>query len=232
MNNLVILILLMILSGCSSKPLIVNNPKKFTGLGGNEVYVVSHGWHTGFVIPAPAIQEVVPELKRRFGDTPYIEFGWGDKEFYQAKEITSGLTLRAIFWSTESVVHSVAVPKDVESYFSGSEIEKICLTNDELSSLIGFISNSFYKNTIGNVLAIKNGIYGDSQFYKGVGDYHLMNTCNQWTAKGLKSTGMNISPTFKLTAGSVMKYVAANNSALTRAINLDNPPRRLNCAFR
>ncbi|MGF1760774.1 DUF2459 domain-containing protein, partial [Photobacterium sagamiensis] len=60
------------------------------------------------------------------------------------------------------------------------------------------------------------------QFYKGVGDYHLMNTCNQWTAKGLKSTGMDISPTFKLTAGSVMKYVAANNSALTRAINLHN----------
>ncbi|MGF1761592.1 DUF2459 domain-containing protein, partial [Photobacterium sagamiensis] len=85
MNNLVILILLMILSGCSSKPLIVNNPEEFTGLGGNEVYVVSHGLHTGFVIPAPAIQEVVPELKRRFGDTPYIEFGWGDKGFYQAK---------------------------------------------------------------------------------------------------------------------------------------------------
>ena len=34
-----------------------------------------------------------------------------------------------------------------------------------------------------------------------------MNTCNRWTAKGLKSIGMDISPTLKLTAGSVMNYL-------------------------
>jgi len=34
-----------------------------------------------------------------------------------------------------------------------------------------------------------------------------MNTCNKWTAKGLKSAGMDISPTFKLTAESIMDYL-------------------------
>ena len=48
----------------------------------NEVYVVNHGWHTGFVLPASDIQQVIPELKNRFGNAPYIEFGWGDNEFY------------------------------------------------------------------------------------------------------------------------------------------------------
>ena len=80
----------------------------------NEVYVVNHGWHTGFVIPASGIHQLIPELKNRFGNAPYIEFGWGDNEFYQAEEITSGITLKAIFLPTDSVVHAVLVPLKVD----------------------------------------------------------------------------------------------------------------------
>ena len=206
MKNFILLIII-ILAGCSAKPYIVSYAEEFEGSGQNEVYVVSHGWHTGFVIPAPEIQGVIPELEQRFGNTPYIEFGWGDKGFYQAKETTLGLTLRAIFWPTESVVHSVAVPQKVEEYFSNSEVAKLCLNDGELSALIGFISSSFYRDKSGNLLELQKGIYGDSQFYSGVGDFHLMNTCNRWTAKGLKSIGMDISPMLKLTAGSVMNYL-------------------------
>ena len=208
----VILLIIIILAGCSAKPDIVSYAKEFEGSGKNEVYVVSNGWHTSFVIPAPETHEVIPELEQRFVDTPYIEFGWGDKGFYQAKETTLGLTLRAIFWPTESVVHSVAVPQKVEEYFSNSEVAKLCLSDGELSALIGFISSSFYRDKSGNLLELQKGIYGDSKFYSGVGDFYLMNTCNRWTAKGLKSIGMDISPTLKLTAGSVINYITKWNS--------------------
>ena len=211
----VILLIIIILAGCSAKPYIVSYAEEFEGSGRNEVYVVSHGWHTGFVIPALEIQGVIPELEQRFGDTRYIEFGWGDKGFYQAKETTLGLTLRAIFWPTESVVHAVAVPQKVEEYFSNSEVAKLCLGDGELSALIGFISSSFYRDKNGNLLELQKGIYGDSKFYSGVGDFYLMNTCNRWTAKGLKSIGMDISPKLKLTAGSVMNYLTKANTALT-----------------
>ena len=214
MKNFILLIII-ILAGCSAKPYFISYAEEFEGSGQNEVYVVSHGWHTGFVIPAPEIQGVIPELEQRFGNTPYIEFGWGDKGFYQAKETTLGLTLRAIFWPTESVVHSVAVPQKVEEYFSNSEVAKLCLNDGELSALIGFISSSFYRDKSGNLLELQKGIYGDSKFYSGVGDFYLMNTCNRWTAKGLKSIGMDISPTLKLTAGSVMNYLTKAKIALT-----------------
>ena len=84
----------------------------------NEVYVVNHGWHTGFVIPASGIHQLIPELKNRFGNAPYIEFGWGDNEFYQAEEISSGITLKAIFLPTASVVHAVAVSHKADKYFN------------------------------------------------------------------------------------------------------------------
>ena len=214
MKNVFLLIIIFV-AGCSAKPYIVSYAEEFEGSGQNEVYVVSHGWHTGFVIPAPEIQGAIPELEQRFGNTPYIEFGWGDKGFYQAKETTLGLTLMAIFWPTESVVHSVAVPQKVEEYFSNSEVEKLCLSDVELSALIGFISSSFYRDKSGNLLELQKGIYGDSKFYSGVGDFYLMNTCNRWTAKGLKSIGMDISPKLKLTADSVMNYLTKANTALT-----------------
>lgn len=35
----------------------------------------------------------------------------------------------------------------------------------------------------------------------------MMNTCNKWTAKGLKSAGLDISLWFKQTQDSIMSYL-------------------------
>jgi len=202
--------LLFIVAGCSSKPYVIKQTE-ITVPVSNEVYVVGHDWHTGFVIPADDIQALIPQLKERFGNTPYLEFGWGDKGFYQAKEITSGLSMQAIFWPTESVMHVVAVPQNPEIYFPKSKVETLCLDKNQYALLLSFIEQSFYKGSNGSVIELKNGIYGNSQFYKSVGDYYLMNTCNKWTAKGLESADLDISSTFKLTSDSVMDYLSENN---------------------
>jgi len=215
------LILLFVVSGCSSKPYVVRHTD-ITVSEPEEVYVVGHDWHTGFVVPAETIQVQIPQLKERFGDVPYIEFGWGDKGFYQAQEITSGLTLKAIFWPTESVIHAVAVPEHPETYFPGSEVEVLCLNKEQYALLISFIEQSFYKDNNGDVVKLKNGIYGNSQFYKSEGNYYLMNTCNKWTAKGLESAGFDISSLFKLTSDSVMMYLSERNKdELSCSINVD-----------
>ncbi len=217
MRIVAISVILIITGACSAKPFIVKSAT-IPVSSAQEVYVVNHGWHTGFVVPADIITKQLPRLHKRFKDVPFIEFGWGDKGFYQAEEITSGLTLQAIFWPTESVIHTVAITESVEKYFPHSQIEVLCLQSRQYSKLIGFIENSFSKNNHGNILPLKSGIYGNSQFYKGTGDYYLMNTCNKWTAKGLSSAEMNISTTFKLTAGSIMDYLSEQSR---NAINED-----------
>jgi len=208
-----------LLSACFSEPHAVKPIGKANVIREKEIYVVSHDWHTGFIIPSQQIQAQLPKLKKRFGDIPYIEFGWGDEAFYQAKEATIGVTLSAITWPTESVIHAVAVPVKAHNYFPNSEVIKLCLSSAEYSSLISFISSSFQKNESGEILQLGNGIYGDSQFYKGTGKFSLTNTCNKWTAKGLQSAGMDISPTFILTADSVMSYLAEHkqNQSLSAA---------------
>ena len=214
MKKIALFTFMLLISACSTKPHIVKSTD-ITVLSATEVSIVSHGWHTGFVVPAETITKLLPQLKERFSDAPYIEFGWGDKGFYQAKEITSGLTVQAIFWPTESVIHAVAIPEPPEIYFSSSDIETLCLQDGQYAKLISFIENSFYKENNSDIVPLKKGIYGDSQFYKGEGDYYLMNTCNKWTAKGLSSADMDISTTFKLTAGGIMDYLSERNNTQT-----------------
>ncbi|MDH5178154.1 MAG: TIGR02117 family protein [Gammaproteobacteria bacterium] len=200
-------------AGCSVRPYVVDKTDIVVP-GPQQVYVVSHGWHTGFVVQSKIIQARIPQLGERFRDVPFLEFGWGDKGFYQAQTITSGLTVQAIFWPTASVVHVVAVPKAPAVYFPDSEIRVVCLSAEQYALLMAYIESSFLRDAQGRIMPARQGLYGNSQFYEGVGDYHLFNTCNKWTAKGLRSAGLDIDTTFKLTAGSIMSFLEeADNKA-------------------
>ena len=218
MNNegaLVILFAsLLFVSACSTKPHVLKQATT-SFPGSNEVYIVRQGLHTGFVVPATAIQSQLPQLYERFANTPYLEFGWGDKEYYQAEEITSGLTMRAIFWPTESVMRTVAITERPDIHFTDNEVEALCLDGKQYSLLVGFIEHSFYQDSDGNIIKSENSTNGNSQFYNGEGHYYLLNTCNNWTARGLKSAGLDISPAFKQTAGSVMGYLSRLNKTPT-----------------
>jgi uncharacterized protein (TIGR02117 family) len=205
------LICLFILSACSTKPHVI----KSTHINIPEsavVYIVRRGWHTGFVIPANAIQERLPQLYYRFGNAPYIEFGWGDQAYYEAEEVTLGLTIRAVFWPTGSVIHAVAVTQRPDIHFTDKPVDVLCLDSRQYSLLLGFIERSFYKDNEGNIIKSKDGSDDNSQYYKAEGDYYLGNTCNNWTAKGMKSAGLSISPASKTTAGSIMNYLSKHNN--------------------
>lgn len=205
------------LSGCTTKLYALKTTAGERDSGRNKIYVASHGWHTGLVIPTKDIAHDLPSLRKRFGDTKYLEFGWGDKGFYQAEKVTIRLALKALFWLNDSLMHVVAVPRSPHEYFSKSEVVELCLSNQEYRSLKQFVARSFQRNPSGQLIELRKGIYGNSQFYAAVDNYHAMNTCNKWTAKALKSAGMNISTTFKLTSGSVMRYIKTHQSTDARS---------------
>ncbi len=193
-------------TACSGKPYVVKPELQSSdAIRSHQLFVVNHGWHTGLIIPAKYLNKTIPELKQRFGDVAYYEIGWGDKGFYQAQEVTTKLTLQAMFWSEGVVMHVVAVPGAPNEYFGQSEVISSCLADEQIFSLTTFVSTSFAHDSQGHVVALNRGIYGNSQFYDGVGSYYLLNTCNKWTAKGLQSAGVDISPSVSLTAGSVMR---------------------------
>ncbi|MBL1264808.1 TIGR02117 family protein [Methylomicrobium sp. RS1] len=209
MRNCIVLFALALIA-CSGKPYVVEPENNAAFFYPNRLFVASHGWHTGLIVPARNLNEVAPELEGRFGPVHYYEIGWGDKAFYQAREGTTGLALQAIFGSEGAVLHVVAIAGDPRDYFSGSEVLETCVSESGLKSLKAFLAGSFSRDSADRLIPLSRGIYRNSQFYLGEGRYHLMNTSNKWTAKALKSAGMGISPTFRLTAGSVMRYLESN----------------------
>ncbi|MBK7003603.1 MAG: TIGR02117 family protein [Rhodoferax sp.] len=197
-------------SSCAGKPYVVEPKEALVpsdAMRSHPIFVVSHGWHTGLIMPASHLNHIIPELKERFGDAPYYEIGWGDKGFYQAQEITTGLSLQALFWSEGTVMHVVAVPYSVRTYFGNSEVVDSCLTDGQIASLATFVANSFTRDLQGRLVRLQPGIYGNSQFYGGQGRYSLLNTCNKWTARGLQSAAVDISPSTTLTSQGVMDAV-------------------------
>lgn len=195
-------------SSCSGKPYALKSEVASSdAIRSHPAFVVSHGWHTGLVIPASYLNQAIPELKEHFGDATYYEIGWGDREFYQSQELTIGLALRAIFLSEGAVMHIVAIPGSPSRYFGKSEVVSTCLTDEQVSSLSRFVVKSFARDHQGRIVRLKRGIYGNSQFYEGEGRFSLLNTCNNWTAKGLQSAGMTISSAFAQTSLSVMSAI-------------------------
>ncbi|HKY21427.1 MAG TPA: TIGR02117 family protein [Vicinamibacterales bacterium] len=202
----------LVILGCSQQPPALRPPEKIEDARSVPAFVVSHGWHTGLVVPAAELNALISELAARFGTPAYYEIGWGDKGFYQAQDVTIGLALQAMLWSTGSIVHIVAVPESPYLSFPDSQTLTVCLASSQVEQMENFIASSIVRDDMGHVVSLGKGIYGDSQFYDGVGRYSLLNTCNKWTAKGLQSAGLAISPTFKLTAESIMDFLRQHSS--------------------
>lgn len=213
----------LLIASCATEPHALPVPpatNSDTAPRSNHIFAVGHGWHVGLVLPAKPLEEKIPELKLRFPQANYLELGWGDKGFYQAQEITTGLTLRAMFWSSGAVIHAVALPPSSDppfDYFTASDIVELCVSDRELAALNEFVSQSFRRDAAHHAIKMKEGIYGDSQFYEGEGRYHFMNTCNKWVAKGLATMGFSVDPTWKLTSASVLDWLKQSGRAVRRS---------------
>jgi uncharacterized protein (TIGR02117 family) len=168
------------------------------------IYLVSHGWHAGIVLRRA---DIPADLWPENVDFPYAEFlevGWGDQQYYQTPDAHFGTTLRAALWPTSSVLHIVGFNGAVTAYYSSSEIIEIKLSEPDFELLSRYIAASFARDGRGQALPLGRGLYGNSRFYLSRESYHLLNTCNVWTARALRAASVPITPSFSITVEQLM----------------------------
>ena len=173
------------------------------------VWVVSHGWHTGIVVRKQDVPDGLWPQLRDFADFHFVEVGWGERDFYMAPAGTSGMALRAALLPSSSVLHVAGFGGPVERDFAASEIVEIRLSRRGLEKLAAFIGDAYAKDEAGAVIRLGPGQYPQSRFYLARETYHVLKTCNTWTAKALRSAGCPITPFYALTAGNVMYQATA-----------------------
>ncbi|WP_271253555.1 DUF2459 domain-containing protein [Pseudanabaena sp. Chao 1811] len=161
------------------------------------IYFVQHDWHSGL---AWAQQD-----KENFGaeawkDAPFVEVGWGDRQFYFAGDQSIPSMLRAVFIPSDSVMHVASFVESPEQFFK-FPVFKIELSEVGFQNLFAYVKQTFAVNETGDRLAaIGKGQYGVSNFYAAVPRYFSLFNCNTWAAEALRQAGVSICPNRALLA--------------------------------
>jgi uncharacterized protein (TIGR02117 family) len=176
-----------------------------------EVFIVSHGYHAGIVVPRDRMADVAGTLglrvlmavTARFGAYAWLEIGWGDQGFYTSVPTVASLTvpmaLRALFRpGNPSVVHVVGLAQHPRVSFPHSEIVRLQLGEAGFARLLGKLDATFAPGEGGAVAdTLGAGLYGASLSYRAAGAFHLFNVCNHLIADLLDAAGV---PTARLLA--------------------------------
>jgi uncharacterized protein (TIGR02117 family) len=173
---------------------------------------MSNGFHTGLILPTEDVpRDAWPELDA-IPDHPWVEVGWGSEIFYRAKKITAPVVVGA-FLPNASVLHVVGWDRAPDELFTSGDLIRLQIDEDQFADLCRYIHAGYVLDQEGHPQDLGPGIYGDSKFFRARGKYYFPNTCNVWTAKGLKAAGLPIVPELCGAADAVL--IAARSSGTT-----------------
>lgn len=159
------------------------------------MFLSSNGVHIDIVLPvSDSIVNWFEKIKFERKIQPfihYLSFGWGNKEFYIHAPEWSDLTLKtaldALFLKGGAVLH-------VSPYHSISEDRntfRIQLSETEYRQLVNYITASFKTDSSGSFIPFGQIKYSQyDTFYESTMRYSLFNTCNTWTNRALKKSGI------------------------------------------
>jgi uncharacterized protein (TIGR02117 family) len=171
-----------------------------------EIFVVSHGYHSGLVLPRQTLAQAaggdaaLAAVSQRFAGFHWLEIGWGDEGFYRhvpdAASLTVGLAIRALLRpGNPSVVHVVGLPGHPRETFPHADLVRIELSSHGWARMLDRLEASFNKGEgAATPEPLGPGLYGPSLFYRATGAFHVFNVCNHWVARLLSAAGVPTAP--------------------------------------
>jgi uncharacterized protein (TIGR02117 family) len=178
--------------------LIPSNVDSLQPKEGIAIYIKSNGVHTDLILPMEnkfynwheriSFEDFAPDTTAY----TWAAFGWGNKEFYlntpRWEDLKVSTAINALF-PGPTVMHVTLYGDPI---IESSLTKKIILTDEQYLILCDYVTNSFKKNNENNFILINCCHYStlNDNFYEGEGDYHLFNTCNNWTNSALKKSGV------------------------------------------
>ena len=176
-----------------------------------EVFVVPGSWHAAIVLRARDIDPAaIPEIAN-FPSARFIEFSWGDENYFPDPNSGVLAALKAAFWSSGSVVHVVALNDEVKKFYPGAAVVELRFSRMAYAKLVEFLSASFTRPAPGVGATPSPGLFSYSRFYPSPQRFSLIRTCNRWVADALEAAGVPIAPSYVFTAGQLAEQLAKLN---------------------
>jgi len=177
------------------------------------VFIVAHYWHSGVALPRTALAPATLPEVADFPEADYLEFGWGDRDYYAGKR-GPWVVLKAALWPTPGVLHVAGCSGELVRCFPFSRIVALDMTDAALERLSERLSGSFHRDAQPRALALGPGLYGESRFYPSRDKFHALRTCNAWTAGLLQAAGYPIRPATSLTVDALMKQLQPHGTVV------------------
>jgi len=164
---------------------------------GVEVFVMSNGVHTDFLMPARTgtmdwfARFPFEHFPRAWPAATHVEVGWSDRGFFlEARtwgDVRVPTVLRALFFLSTAAMHVSWASRPEE----GPRCKRVVLTEAQYARLCEFILRSFQTDERGALRPILDRGYQEyDTFYEAVGSYSFLHTCNGWTNAALKHIGV------------------------------------------
>ena len=172
------------------------------------IFIVDNSWHAAIVLDRDDLSLVtLPELSD-FPNAQFIEFSWGDQDYFPDPNSGIWAALRAAFWSGGSVLHLVGFSENVSQFYADADIFELHLAVTAQQQLIRYLSQSVARRNSTGRAPASPGLYANSRFYPATGKFGISRTCNTWVAEALESAGLPLSPGSVLTAGNLASQLA------------------------
>lgn len=163
--------------------------KEIDELPDKRIYLSTNGVHLNIIIPSDQLDSALLAQINQREDDIYVGFGWGDEQFYlntpNWEDLTFKNAFRALFMKSASLVHVNRYSKVRSDWVA------IDATEAELEKLIAHITQTFETDeTSGSIIHASEGYTSRDDFYKALGSYSFVNTCNTWVNTGFKRSGL------------------------------------------
>jgi len=180
------------------------------------VYVIERGWHSDIGLPADEIDGPPARLKQSLPGLRVLTFGFGERAYLLANDVTIGGMLAALLPSRSALLVT-ALRDSPQAAFGAADVVVLHISRAGLARLRARLWQSFELSADGRPVVIRAGPYPCGVFYAGTDTYDALNTCNTWTATLLRAAGLPVPTAGVVLVGQVMgvaRAIAARQASL------------------
>ncbi|NET38073.1 MAG: TIGR02117 family protein [Cyanothece sp. SIO1E1] len=183
------------------------------------IYIDGNNAHTNLIVPVKT-DDVdwqqhlnLTEIGRQSrGDYRFLSFGWGDRIFYLTtptwQDLQLTTLLRALLLPTDTVLHiqgHQTIPPSQGEY----QVKPIAIGRTAHLRLSQFLLASFALDPADQPIRIRESHRYAGSFYAAQGYYSLFQSCNNWTATGLRLANVN-TPLWSSLAPAIFHHAQSN----------------------
>lgn len=165
----------------------INGPKPEAVV--DTIYVHSNGVHLDISLPKKALSTSLIEGLPIAHNAAYLSFGWGDENFYlntpNWSDLKASTALNAMFFQSTTLLHLTPYQSLRNSWLP------IPVDSLQLAQINTYLNEAFALSKANQKQQIIGASYGyGDQFYRAIGSYSCLRTCNSWVNTGLKKSGL------------------------------------------